>query len=462
MASNYNVLSQYITAICASLMSFGMGSIVGYSSPVGIFLTRNAADSSVHLTSLQNSWFASVYNIGALAGSPLAGICIEMFGRKGTILISSIPFIAGWALIVAAQNFSMIIIGRILTGVYCSLISISVPIYIGEFSSPDIRGRLGTIFNGMTLLGLLLPYSTGVIFDSFRLVAIACTIIPAFGFVFMLFMKESPIYLLSVGKEEEAKVSLKFFRGKNFPGLTKEFETLKTALKEKKESQIRFSDLSEKRYRNPFLMCLGLMSFRQLCGITAILSNMSSVFQSSSYKISSHVASLIVLFAQYFGTLIGIYMVDRQGRKLLLQISASLMAFSHLALGVFFYLKDFHASFVDNASWLPLVLVSLYLCSFSAGYGPVPWLMLGELCSPEAKKISTSIATMSNWACSFLATLAFQPLQEIVYDFGVFWIFAGICFIGFIFSTFCIFETKGKSLLEINAHFEGKQVTTHF
>ncbi|RXG60760.1 Solute carrier family 2, facilitated glucose transporter member 4 [Armadillidium vulgare] len=120
-----------------------MGSILGYSSPAGAILTSNSTESSLHLTSLQNSWLSSVCNIGAMIGCPIAGFSIYYLGRRGTIIYSTIPLLIGWIIIVFAQNFEMLVIGRFITGIYCSLISTAVPTYVSEYSSPHIRGKLG-------------------------------------------------------------------------------------------------------------------------------------------------------------------------------------------------------------------------------------------------------------------------------------------------------------------------------
>ncbi|RXG62312.1 Facilitated trehalose transporter Tret1, partial [Armadillidium vulgare] len=119
------------------------GTIFGYSSPAGVILTNNSTNTGLHLTDFQNGWFSSISNFGSLIGCPLAGYCLNYFGRRGTIIYAVIPVLIGWMLIAVAQNFEMLLVGRIITGVYCSLISLAIPTYIAEFSSPQIRGTLG-------------------------------------------------------------------------------------------------------------------------------------------------------------------------------------------------------------------------------------------------------------------------------------------------------------------------------
>ncbi|KAB7497330.1 hypothetical protein Anas_10011, partial [Armadillidium nasatum] len=120
----------------------GVGAIMGYSSPAGILLTSNSTNSTLYLTSSQNSWFSSISNLGAMVGCPLAGICINYFGRRGTIMYAVVPVSIGWILIAAGQNFAMLLVGRFITGLYCSLVSLAIPTYVAEFASPHIRGTL--------------------------------------------------------------------------------------------------------------------------------------------------------------------------------------------------------------------------------------------------------------------------------------------------------------------------------
>ncbi|RXG61235.1 Facilitated trehalose transporter Tret1 [Armadillidium vulgare] len=82
----------------------GVGAIMGYSSPAGILLTSNSTNSTLYLTSSQNSWFSSISNLGAMIGCPLAGICINYFGRRGTIMYAVVPVSIGWILIEVAVN----------------------------------------------------------------------------------------------------------------------------------------------------------------------------------------------------------------------------------------------------------------------------------------------------------------------------------------------------------------------
>ncbi|RXG61007.1 Facilitated trehalose transporter Tret1 [Armadillidium vulgare] len=346
----------------------------GFSSPAGVILTSNSTDTGLHLTEFENGWFSSISNLGSLAGCPLAGFCINYFGRRGTIIYGVIPVLIGWIFNPAAQNFAMLLVGRIITGVYCSLVSLTVPTYIAEFSSPQIRGTLGGGFQLLAFIGVLYVYCMGVPFANFRWIAIVCAVIPCICSFLMIFCKESPYYLLSKGKDKEAEEALRFFRGKDYDGIESELHTIRESLEESRKKKATFSDLMKPHILKPFLMSLGLMFFQQFSGINAVLFNLALIFETET------------LFENT------LYKAQQKMVKL-------------SALGVYFYYLKFDAEVAASIGWLPLLSLVLYVIAFSLGYGPIPWLMMGELFSPDVKELAASIALLANWIFAFVTTL---------------------------------------------------------
>ncbi|RXG55872.1 Sugar transporter ERD6-like 6 [Armadillidium vulgare] len=212
MTSEPKLLPQYITALCATIGALALGNILGYSSPAGLILTSNNTDSGIHLDRFQNGWFSSVSNLGSAIGCPLAGFAMDYFGRRGTLIYSIVPVLVGWILIIAAQNFAMLVIGRLVTGIYGSFVSLTVNTYVAEFSSAHIRGTLGVGFQLMLTVGILFAYLMGVAFTSFRWIALVCAIFPCICSILMIFGKESPLYLLSKGRDKGGRNIFKIFQ----------------------------------------------------------------------------------------------------------------------------------------------------------------------------------------------------------------------------------------------------------
>ncbi|XP_045595886.1 facilitated trehalose transporter Tret1 [Procambarus clarkii] len=453
-------LVQYIAALSVAMGALSFGAGLGYASPASPMLKDNSTNASLVINEEQVNWFSSTVNIGALVGGPVGGLCINLLGRRGAMLASVPPFLASWALIAFAQNFAMLVSGRILVGVCAGVTCIAVPTYIGEIASPDIRGTLSTFFQLMVVVGIEFAYIFGAIVNSWRGLAGVCAIPVVVYFVLILFVKESPSYLLSKGKEKQAREVLQHFRGKHY-NVDEELQGMREAQEESERNKISMKDLTEPYILKPLLICLALMVFQQLAGINAVLFNLATIFEDAGSSLSDDASVIIVGMMQVLATLAAGALMDRAGRKLLLIISASAMVISLVTLDVFFYEKaQDEAKAVSSLGWLPLTSLIVYIIAFSVGYGPIPWVMMGELFSLNVREAASGLATMTNWTTSFIITLLFAPLQTAIGPYGVYWVFAGFCAINLIFCLLVVPETKGKTLQEITAYFGAPNTTT--
>ena len=158
---------------------------------------------------------------------------------------------------------------------------------------------------------------------------------------------------------------------------------------------------------------------------------------------------------QFIATFVSVMVVDKLGRRLLLLVSATVMAAATIAMGVYFYLKD-HGGNVSNLGWLPVCSLCVFIVMFSIGFGPVPWLMMGELFSSDIKGVAGSIAGTTNWVLAFIVTKTFVDLRIALGSGETFWLFSGITLVGVLFVFVFVPETKGKSLNEIQDILAGK------
>nr|XP_053632655.1 solute carrier family 2, facilitated glucose transporter member 8-like [Cherax quadricarinatus] len=445
----------------ATMGGLAMGFLLGYSSPAGPLLLDNSTDDqhkSLQLSHEEYSWFSSSVNLGAAAGGVLGGVMISTLGRRFTMMISVIPYLGGWALIGGGQNFFMLMTGRVLTGVCMGVTCIAVPTYIGEFASADIRGTLGSGFQVMVTVGILLAYIVGAVLVSWRWLA-AVSAAPTLVYLLMMyFTKESPTFLLSKGKDEEANDSLRYFRGAHY-NIQLEMSTIKRTLDDAKRSKASFRDILKPFNMKPLLICLSILFFAQCSGVTAVLFNMAIVFKDSGSKMSEAGSSVIIAGVQVVATVLGAGLMDKVGRRILLVLAAAFMSFSNVSLGVFFYMKEKDSAWaLESLGWLPLTSLIVFITAYSVGFGPTVWVLIGELFSPAVKEASASLVTLVNWTTSFLVTLTFLPLQMALGDYSAFWLFGGMCLVALVFTLLVVPETKGKTLQEITAHFGGLAV----
>lgn len=147
-------------------------------------------------------------------------------------------------------------------------------------------------------------------------------------------------------------------------------------------------------------------------------------------------------------------LVEKLGRRSLLIISEVVMCLSLIALGVFFYLKEQNGGIApEELTWLPLVSLLIITIGYNIGLGPIPWVITSEILPNDVKEFASSCISVCYWALSFIAGQTFQDIQSSIGYMGVYWLSAGICFVGALFVFFLVPETKGKSSDEIQKLF---------
>jgi len=124
-------------------------------------------------------------------------------------------------------------------------------------------------------------------------------------------------------------------------------------------------------------------------------------------------------------------------------------------LGTFFYVRTLMD--VTDFGWVPLVSFVVYVIGFSLGFGPIPWLMMGEILPGRIRSTAASMVTAFNWSCTFLVTKTFNDILESIGAHGTFWMFGGICVFAMVFTYIWVPETKGKTLEEIEKKLSGRK-----
>ncbi|XP_022118221.2 facilitated trehalose transporter Tret1-2 homolog isoform X1 [Pieris rapae] len=457
-------LPQYIAALSATLGALAAGSMLGWSSPVVLKITQdNSTDYNFSVSESQGDWVSSLINLGAAAVCFPIGLIMDILGRKKTMLFLTIPFTIGWLLITFASNVGMLMTGRFITGIAGGAFCVTAPAYTSEIAQDSIRGTLGSFFQLMVTVGILFAYAVGS-YTSVFVFNILCTLIPIIFAVTFFFMPESPNFLVVKGRHDDARDSLIRLRGRNYD-VDGELTSLQTKAEESKNNPISFgSAITKKTALKAVMICYALMLFQQLSGINAVIFNTSKIFKSAGAAIEPAIATIIIGVIQVVATFASSVVVDKLGRRILLLFSALVMCICSTALGVYFFLQDTHgadSSIVTAMSWLPLVSLSLFIIAFSVGFGPIPWMMAGELCLIDIKSFVGSTAGTLNWLLSFTVTSTFNSLNNSIGSGQVFWLFAGIMVVGFVFIFFIIPETKGKSVDEIQLMLGAEPQTVH-
>ncbi|XP_034108147.1 facilitated trehalose transporter Tret1-2 homolog isoform X1 [Drosophila nasuta] len=448
-------LPQYVAALAAAGGAFAAGTLLGWTSPSEKEITDGDAY-SFDVNDEQFSWVGAFMTLGAAVVCIPIGFLINFIGRKWTMLLLVLPFVLGWALLIWAQNVVMMYIARFILGIAGGAFCVTAPMYTGEISQKDIRGTLGSFFQLMITIGILFVYGVGSGLNVFWM-SIVCGLLPIiFGIIFF-FMPESPTYLVSKNRSEAAIKSIQWLRGKEYD-YAPEMEELHQIDREIREQEVNiWAALTRPVTIKAMSISLGLMFFQQVSGINAVIFYSAGIFTAAKTGINESMSTILIGVMQVVATFVSTLVVDKLGRRILLLASGIVMALSTTAIGVYFFLKDQDEAQVENLGWLPVTSLCVFIIMFSIGFGPVPWLMMGELFATDIKGFAGSIAGTTNWVLAFIITKTFKNLTDGLGTGGTFWLFAGLTVVGIVFVFFIVPETKGKSLNEIQQELAGNR-----
>ncbi|NWU98037.1 GTR8 protein, partial [Upupa epops] len=453
----------YLATFAAVLGPLSFGFVLGYSSPV-IPELRKISDAKLRMDSSQASWFGSVVTLGAATGGILGGYLVDKAGRKLSLMLCSVPYVFGFVVIISAQNVWMLYLGRMLTGLASGITSLVVPVYISETSHPKVRGMLGSCVQLMVVTGILGAYIAGITLQ-WRWLAVLCCFPSCIMLLFMSFMPETPRFLLNQNKHSEAIASLRFLRGPHVDH-ERECRQIEASVQ---EQGLNLSEFKNPSIYRPLITGVALMFFQQVTGINAVMFYAESIFEDANFK-DSRMASVVVGSIQVCFTAVAALIIDKTGRKVLLYASGIIMALSTALFGlyfkmvlpiqnnssnpdVWFTLNSASPGTESNISWLAVMSLGLFVAGFALGWGPVPWLVISEIFPLKARGILSGACVLTNWIMAFLVTKEFNDFIAFLTSYGTFWFFSAFCCLNIIFTAFCVPETKGQTLEQIEAYF---------
>lgn len=457
MTEKGSTFLQYVAAAAANLATMAAGAMMGWTSPILPKLQKELEDNPLGrtITPDENSWIASLIAVGAMIGSFLAGYLTERWGRKKTLLASVVPFLMGWALIASAARVEQLYAARLILGIAMAFAFTVVPMYCGEIAETSVRGTLGSFLQLFIVVGLLYSYAIGP-YVSYTVFWILCAIIPIAFFACFFFMPESPYHLLKIGQRNEAIACLARLRSKPPASVQKEADEIQASLDEAFRNEASISDLFTVKSNLKALIytCL-LVSFQQLSGINVVLFYMESIFISAGSTLETSISTIIVGSVQVLASCVTPLVVDRLGRRILLVFSGIGEIVTLGALGVYFYLHDHLKEDVSSISVLPVISLVIFISTYSVGWGPLPWTVMGEMFSSNVKSKASGITVCICWMLAFFITKFSTNLSDAFGNFTLYWVFAGFCVISVLFAVFILPETKGKSVQEIQDELNG-------
>lgn len=468
------ITTQYIATGIVNLGSFAAGVCVAWSSSALPLLTSvpteplptrdviavenstpsllSTSHSKLELTEVEASWAASLLCLGAVWGAIPGGLLSEYFGRKKTLLYLALPLVVSWILVASSPNVYGLYVGRFVGGTALGALSVGIPPYIEDIAEKQILPALVTFYHVHFSCGVLFGYIIGLI-ENTSWLTMLCASIPTAFFIAFIFLPESPAYLMSQGKAQEADAALRYFRGID-NDIDSEIKALREYLRSYVKNRVTFKQLFYTRSTvKALIVSFGLMIFQQMSGIYPVLFYARNIFETFAISLSPSGAAIILGFCFVSSTYFSTMLLKVVRRRILLLISFIAMALNLGCLGIYYHLKASNMSL--NQTWVPLFTLCLFVSFYAAGVGPIPWLMLREIFPPNVTRRATAITSGCHWFLAFGVTKLYYNLVVAVKPGWAFWHFAVTCIVGAIFVYFFVPETKGRTLQEIQNEFEG-------
>lgn len=426
-----------------NIVSFSVGTAITWASPE----IDKLKNSTLAITEEEASWVTSLFHLGAAFGPFLFGYLADKIGRKLTLVSLGFPFAIIYLLMAFVKNLYLFYIGRFIQGLATGGVFTVMPMYVGEIADSSNRGLLAGLLNIFLCVGMLFSYCVGpyVSILAFNLILAVFPI--AFIPIFFILAVETPYYCLSKNEPLKARQILQKVRGPT-ANIDEEIQSIEQALKS--EGQAGIADLFQiKGNRRAFIISVGLMAFQQLSGISVVLSYAQPIFKQAGTSLAPEVCSMLVGLVQLISSFLSSALSDRLGRKILLIVSSIGMVLSEGPLGVYSYLKDETSIDVSGVSFLPILLLMIYILTYNVGSGSLPWTIMGELYPSNVKSIGSSLTSGSCWLMAFIVVKYFSSISESIGLGACFMIFSICCLASIPFIQFLVIETKAKTLEQI-------------
>ncbi|EFP88944.2 uncharacterized protein PGTG_15147 [Puccinia graminis f. sp. tritici CRL 75-36-700-3] len=421
------------------------------------------ADGSYILTTANDSLVTSILSAGTFTGALLAYPFGDRLGRRWGVIVACLIFCIGVALQTASTDIPVFAVGRVFAGLGVGMTSCLVPMYQSECAPKWIRGAVVACYQWAITIGLLVAAivvnATQDINNasSYRIpigIQFVWAVILSLG---LYILPESPKYLILKGREEEAKKSLSRLLSipATSPQVLSEYDEVCESLRaERAMGTSTYADCFKSgpgKYRLRTLTGMGIQALQQLTGINFIFYYGTTFFKNSGIK-EAFTITIITNVVNVVMTIPGIWLVDKAGRRSLLLTGAAIMCVCEFIVAII-GLKLESSNLAGQRALISLVCI--YIGAFAATWGPIAWVVTSEIYPLAIRAKAMSMSTASNWALNFAIGYSTPYLVDVGpgkagLQSNVFFIWGACCGLCFLFTFFCIPETKGLSLEQVD------------
>jgi sugar porter (SP) family MFS transporter len=434
--NKYVVISAFIASLGGLLFGFDTAVISGAEKTI---------QQLFNLDGFWHGFTVAIALIGTLVGALVSGKPADFFGRKKALLIIAVIYTVSALGCALTQSWIGFLFYRFIGGIGVGASSVIGPMYIAEIAPAHLRGRLVTAFQLNIVAGILLSYFSNywiaqiIENDAWRWM-LGVISIPSIIFFFLIFfIPDSPRWLVLKGRIEEAKY---VFRRIGSENPLREVHEIEASIENKLgvTRNVLFSSM----YRIPIILAILVALFNQLSGINAIMYYAPRIFEMVGYAQSSALLqSVSVGVTLFVFTVLGMFLVDKVGRKkLLLTGSVGMVLFLAMVAKTVFNATS------EGSIWM-LIYLSGFIAFFSFSQGTVIWVFISEIFPNSVRAKGQTLGSFTHWTAAVIISWLFPAISENNGGGWVFIFFSAAMVLQFIIVLKFFPETKGKTLEQI-------------
>ncbi|MDS1115737.1 sugar porter family MFS transporter [Gordonia westfalica] len=443
------------------------GFLFGFDSSV-VNGAVDSIESNFGLGKLMTGFAVAIALLGCALGAWFAGRLADVWGRKRVMLLGSALFIVSAIGTAYTQTIPDLLLWRVLGGIGIGIASVIAPAYISEIAPARYRGALASMQQLAITMGIFAALLSDAVLadtagsasnqlwwglEAWRWMFLV-GVVPALVYgILALLIPESPRYLVGRNRDDEAARILQEVTGESNPlDRVKEIK-----LTVKRESKTSIKDIAGPSFGLHPLVWVGiwLAVFQQFVGINAIFYYSTTLWQSVGFSESdSFKTSVITAVINVGMTFVAIMFVDRIGRRKLL-LAGSVGMFIGLLMACIAFTQQIgegeNVTLPDPWGVIALIGANLFVVAFAATWGPVMWVMLGEMFPNRIRGVALGVCTAVNWLANFTISMLFPPMTEAV-GLGIIYGFFAFCAAASFFYVFKkVEETKGLELEDMDS-----------
>ncbi|HVD96292.1 MAG TPA: sugar porter family MFS transporter [Candidatus Limnocylindria bacterium] len=439
----------YIAALFAALGGLLFGYDTGVISGALIFIKREFG-----LTTADEEIVVSGVLLGAIIGAIVGGKAADLFGRRRVLLVTAAIFGIGALASAMAPSPAILIVSRVILGLAIGLASTNVPVYLSEVAPSHARGWVVSLFQLAVTIGIVVAYLTDYGFarmEGWRwMLGLAVAPAVVFG-AGMFFLPETPRWLIRGGQHDVAHRVLARIR--DVADVDLEVAEIKASLAKQTESG-RWADLLSPQVRPALIVGLGLAIFQQITGINTVIYYAPKILQAAGFNSASGaiLATVGVGVVNVGMTILAMFLIDRTGRRPLLLVGIAGMIVTLGMLGLSFRISNPSV----QLAWIAVICLMGYVAAFAISLGPIFWLLIAEIYPLKIRGLAEGMAATFNWASNLVVSLTFLTLIEKLGASSTFLLYAFASVASWLFAYYCVPETKGRTLEQIEAFWRAR------